>query len=66
MQWWVQPVDGPGKEDVYTITFGSHPPKLGTPGFRRELDRGPNDVINSPLHGEWRLVPVKEEHTVFE
>ena len=56
MQWWLQPVEG--KQDVYTITVGKVAPKIGTPGFRREIDRGSDDVINSPLRGEWYFVPV--------
>ena len=63
-QWFVQPVGG--KENVYTITVGIAPPELGTPGFRKEIELGPDDVINSPLHGEWLLVPVGEEHDVYE
>jgi hypothetical protein len=65
MQWFVQPVEG--KVDVYTITVGKFPPELGTPGFRRERDRrGLNDVLNSPLRGEWRLVPVPGFSDVFQ
>jgi len=62
--WFVQPVKG--KENVYTITVGPTPPKLETPGFRREIERGPDDVLNSPFPGEWLLVPVEEGPFVFE
>ena len=62
LQWFVQPVEG--EVDVYTITVGIFPPELGTPGFRRE--RGLNDVLNSPLRGEWRLVPVPGFSDVFQ
>lgn len=64
MQWFVQSVEG--KPDVYTITAGPFPPELGTPGFRRERDRHPNDVFNSLLRGEWRFVPVPGFYDVFE
>jgi hypothetical protein len=64
IQWFVQPVKG--KENVYTITVGPTPPKLETPGFRREIERGPDDVLNSPFPGEWLLVPVEEGPFVFE
>lgn len=66
MQWWIQPVPVEGRKDVYTITIGEAPPNLGTPGFHREIGRRPDDVINSPLRGEWYLVPVKDELEVFE
>ena len=58
MQWYIQHV-ADKLEGVYTITAGPHPPKIGTPGFRRhpEIDN-PTDVINSPLRGEWFFVPV--------
>jgi hypothetical protein len=62
-QWFVKAVEG--IPDVYTITVGQFPPKLGTPGFRREIDSDPNDVISSPLRGHWRFVPVGP-HGVFE
>lgn len=64
IQWFVQPVEG--KPDVYTITVGATPPKDGTPGFRSEKERGPNDVLNSPLPGEWVLVPLRDSGHVFE
>ena len=63
-QWYVQPIEG--KPNVATITVGELPPKFGTPGFRREIGRRPDDVINSPLRGEWLFVPVEGEHGVFE
>ena len=68
IQWFVKPVERPGvEENVYTITVGPRPPELETPGFRREKERGPEDVLNSPFPGEWFFVPVEgEEPFVFE
>ena len=63
-QWFVQPV--PGKQHIYTITAGPSPPEPGVPGFRRDLFKGPNDVINSSLPGEWHFVPVAGFPDVFE
>lgn len=51
---------------VCPITVGSTPPKDGTPGFRSEKERGPSDVLNSPLPGEWALVPLDDSDHVFE
>jgi hypothetical protein len=56
MQWFVEPVAG--KPDVHTITV--FPPGPAGPGFSRDPNWGKNDVINSPLPGEWRFVSVGE------
>ena len=63
MQWFVQPT---GKPDVYIITAGGVPPVPDAPGFRRDLDRGPQDVLNARLPGEWRFIPVEGLDSVFQ
>ena len=64
MQWFVSPVDG--KRDIYTITAGPNPPAPGAPGFRRDIDNGPEDVLNARLPGEWHIVPVEGLSGVFQ
>lgn len=54
MQWLVQPVEG--KRDVHNIMVYPLSPRES--GFSRDPNWGKNDVINSRLPGEWRIVPV--------
>ena len=63
MQWFVRPT---GKPNVYTITAGGHPPPPGAPGFRRDTENGPRDVLNASLPGEWYIVPVEGLDGVFQ
>ncbi|KAF8691967.1 hypothetical protein AX14_002671 [Amanita brunnescens Koide BX004] len=52
--WLVQPVEG--KRDVHNIMVYPLSPRES--GFSRDPNWGKNDVINSRLPGEWRIVPV--------
>ena len=61
IQWYIKPTEN---GDIYTITAGTHAPRPGAPGFRRE--KGPGDVLNVPLPGDWYFVPVKGEPHVFQ
>jgi len=54
--WFIQPT---GESDVYTITAGAFPPHPDSPGFRREIENGPRDVLNARLPGKWRIVPIE-------
>jgi len=61
--WFIQPTE---KHGYYTITAGATPPHPGAPGFRRDIDRGPQDVLNARLPGEWLIVPVGGLDDVFQ
>ena len=63
MQWFVRPTEKP---DVYIITAGASPPLPGIPGFQRDADNGPQDVVNGQPPGEWLFVPVEGLDLVFE
>ena len=63
IQWFIQPTERHG---YYTITAGASPPPPGAPGFRRDIDRGPQDVVNARLPGEWQIGPVEGLDGVYQ
>ena len=63
MQWFVQPAED---TDVYIITAGASPPSPGAPGFQRDIENAPQDVLNGLLPGEWQIVPAERLDGVFQ
>ena len=61
MQWFIDRLDE--RPGVHKITVGPSP---DAPGFRKDPNWIPNDVLTSKLPGEWRFVAVEGLPDVFE